>query len=80
MVAPNGYWKWKLFQHLILHLVLLCIAAIKPLVLLLGSDGVGWRGGLLNRFSVKATYEVRLAAPSLATDNVWEIIQRHRGF
>ncbi|KAK8544287.1 hypothetical protein V6N13_034649 [Hibiscus sabdariffa] len=79
MVDSDGNWNWQLFKCLLSHHVLLHIAGIRPPLSLLGADSVGWRGGVLNRFSVKAVYEVRVAAPPLATGRIWEIIHKHRG-
>ncbi|KAL4386745.1 hypothetical protein GQ457_09G012620 [Hibiscus cannabinus] len=79
MVDLNGDWNWQLFQHMLPHHVLLRIAAIRAPLPLLGADNVGWRGGIMDRFSVKAAYKVRMADTPQVTDKVWEIIHKHRG-
>ncbi|KAK8530783.1 hypothetical protein V6N12_013284 [Hibiscus sabdariffa] len=63
MVAPTGDWNWQLIQHLLPHLVLLRIATIRPPFLQMGSDNIGWRGGMFNPFSVKASYETQWTTP-----------------
>ncbi|KAK8671467.1 hypothetical protein V6N13_038063 [Hibiscus sabdariffa] len=44
-----------------------------------GSDIVGWHGGVINRFTLKSTYGVRSASQNLKESIVWKVVHKHRG-
>ncbi|KAK8508236.1 hypothetical protein V6N12_019415 [Hibiscus sabdariffa] len=58
MVAMNGDWLWASFEHLLLLLVLLCIAAIKPPIGFAQTDSLGWLPSLDRSFSVPTAYRM----------------------
>ncbi|KAK8641037.1 hypothetical protein V6N13_008788 [Hibiscus sabdariffa] len=79
MADSNGHWIWPFFQHMLPHHVLLCIVVIKTPITLLGTNIVGWSRGVLNRFSVKAVYDVCSSTSPIVVDNVWGVIHKHQG-